>query len=130
MVSKVSMIIEKNDLNTKSREDLFKTFCQCLDEVSASAAAAEAIAVDFTPVESNKKFYRTREIAEIFQVSDRMVRKWCEAGKISALHTPGGEWRIPAAQFNNLEKVMEFQDTVEKINDRFKSAPAIEDYEK
>jgi hypothetical protein len=47
--------------------------------------------VDFSPVAANKNFYRTREVVEVFQVSDRMVKKWCENDKITALHTPGGE---------------------------------------
>jgi excisionase family DNA binding protein len=126
VVIKVSMIIDKNDLQKKSREDLFKVFCQCLDEVAANA---EAIEIDFAPLGTNKKFYRTSEVAEAFQVSDRMVRKWCESGKVKALHTPGGEWRIPASQFADLEKVKGFQTTVEKINERFKDFPIIEDYE-
>ena len=127
VVVKVSMIIDSKDLHQKSKEELFKTFCQCLDE---AAVAAEAVVVDFSPVTANKKFYRTREVAEAFQVSDRMVRKWCENGKIVALHTPGGEWRIPASQFIDLEKVKEFQATVETINAQFKDKPVIEEYEK
>lgn len=78
------------------------------------------IEIDFIPLGASKKFLRTNEVAEAFQVSDRMVRKWCETGKIKALHTPGGGWRIPASQFTELEK----------INQRFKDSPAIGEFEK
>jgi hypothetical protein len=39
------------------------------------------------------------EVADVFQVSDRMVKKWCEAGRIVALHTPAnGEFPRPNLQ--------------------------------
>jgi excisionase family DNA binding protein len=128
MVIKVSLIIDQKDLNGKSREELFEAFCRCLDEISADAT--EAVEIDFIPIGTNKKLLRTNEVAAAFQVSDRMVRKWCETGKIQALQTPGGGWRIPASQFPELEKVKSFQETVEKINQRFKNSPEIEDFEK
>src|SRR5690606_702126 len=94
MVITVSLIIDPKDLAGKSRQELFEAFCRCLDEVSIGNA--EAVEIDFIPLGATKKLLRTREVAETFQVSDRMVRKWCESGKIMALQTPGGEWRIPA----------------------------------
>ena len=127
MVITVSLIIDSKDLAGKSREELFKAFCRCLDEVSVGN---EAVEIDFIPLGAAKKLLRTRDVAEAFQVSDRMVRKWCESRKIIAFQTPGGDWRIPAAQFAELEKVKEFQTTVEKINQRFQDAPPIEEFEK
>lgn len=42
-----------------------------------------------------------RELADILQVSERTVRKWCERGLIRAVQPAGprGAWRIPADQF-------------------------------
>ena len=66
----------------------------------------------------------------MYQVTDRMVRKWCENGRISAIQTPGGKWRIPTSEFTDLNKVKAFQETVENINKRFKHSLEITDYEK
>ena len=128
MVIRVSMIIDQKDLHGKSREELFEAFCRCLEEVSAYTT--EAVEIDFIPLCKEKKLLRTSEVAEVYQVSDRMVRKWCETGKIKALQTPGGGWRIPASQFADLEKVQGFQETAEKINRRFKDSPEIEEFER
>lgn len=57
-----------------------------------------------------------------------LVRKWCESGRVSALKTPGGAWRIPKSQFVDLEKVREFRQTVEQINERFRGFPETDGY--
>ncbi|MDI6817630.1 MAG: hypothetical protein QME41_10685 [Actinomycetota bacterium] len=41
----------------------------------------------------------TSVVAEKFHVSQQAVIKWCEKGKIKAIRTPGGTWKIPAGQF-------------------------------
>ena len=40
------------------------------------------------------------EVAAHFGVTPQAVYKWCEAGKIEYERTPGGSYRIPAAQFD------------------------------
>lgn len=52
-----------------------------------------------------------RELAQILQVSERTVRKWCERGLIFAIQPggPRGAWRIPADQFPvDLEAIPRF----------------------
>jgi len=39
-------------------------------------------------------------VASHFGVTPQAVYKWCEAGKIDYERTPGGSYRIPAAQFD------------------------------
>ncbi|MDA8346717.1 MAG: helix-turn-helix domain-containing protein [Thermaerobacter sp.] len=36
----------------------------------------------------------TAEVAEMFQVSQQQVRRWCESGKFRNVRTPGGTYRI------------------------------------
>lgn len=45
------------------------------------------------------EYLTTAEVARRFRVSQQQVRRWCESGRIQAERTPGGTWRIPAAQF-------------------------------
>lgn len=40
------------------------------------------------------------DVASHFDVTPQAVYKWCEAGKIGFERTPGGGYRIPAAQFD------------------------------
>lgn len=40
------------------------------------------------------------DVASHFSVTPQAVYKWCEAGKIEFERTPGGGYRIPAAQFD------------------------------
>lgn len=128
----VSLIFDKKDLeNEKTRKKLADKILTQVNElaVAAEVAVEEAFQIDIYPV-SGKLYYRTDEIAKVFQVTDRMVRKWCKQGKIYALQTPGGSWRIPASQFKDLPKVQTFQDTAVTINKRFKNSPDIDEFER
>lgn len=49
--------------------------------------------------QAKDEFLTTAEVARKFRVSQQQVRRWCATGKIIAEPTPGGTWRIPAAQF-------------------------------
>lgn len=40
------------------------------------------------------------EVASHFDVTPQAVYKWCEADKVAFERTPGGSYRIPAAQFD------------------------------
>jgi excisionase family DNA binding protein len=35
-----------------------------------------------------------REVAQLFNVSQRAVVDWAKTGKLSAVQTPGGHWRF------------------------------------
>ena len=124
----MSIIIDKKELKSAAnRKKLTNALLELFDE--AATTSAETIQIDVIPM-VQKKYYKTNEIAEVYQVSDRMVRKWCSQGKISALRTPGGSWRIPTSVFGDLQKVKAFQETAEQINERFSNYPEIDDFEK
>lgn len=126
-MKKMSFIIDRKDLqSTENRKQLAEKILDYFDE---AASTAEALQIDVYPLVS-KTYYKTGEIAEAFQVSDRMVRKWCEQGKVAALRTPGGAWRIPVSQFPDLQKVRQFQETADQINVKFKNHPDIDEFER
>jgi len=43
------------------------------------------------------RLLRTREVALLFEVSERAVTDWATKGRISSIRTPGGHRRYPAA---------------------------------
>lgn len=44
----------------------------------------------------NGRLLRTREVALLFEVSERAVTDWATKGRIPSLRTPGGHRRYPA----------------------------------
>lgn len=65
-----------------------------------------------------RRFLSPREVAGLFEVSERAVRKWCEQRKIVAFQPAGrrGEWRIPADQFAATpEQIRAFRQTTQAI---------------
>lgn len=48
------------------------------------------------------KMYTPAEIAAIFAVDVRTVRRWIEAGEIVAIKLPGGHWRIEESEVERL----------------------------
>jgi excisionase family DNA binding protein len=44
------------------------------------------------------RLLRTREVALLFQVSERAVTDWARKGRIASVRTPGGHRRYPAEQ--------------------------------
>lgn len=42
------------------------------------------------------RLLRTREVALLFEVSERAVTDWATKGRISSIRTPGGHRRYPA----------------------------------
>lgn len=123
----MSMIISKKDLqSSETRQQLMDKIMSSFDEFIKSTD--ESYQIDIYPVKQSN-YYTTGEVAKAFQVSDRMVRKWCEKGTIQALQTPGGAWRIYVSQFPDLSKVEGFQKAADKINERFREYPEIDDFE-
>lgn len=48
------------------------------------------------------RLLRTREVAILFQVSDRAVTDWARKGRIPSVRTPGGHRRYPAEAVRTL----------------------------
>jgi excisionase family DNA binding protein len=44
------------------------------------------------------RLLRTREVALLFQVSERAVTDWARRGRIPSVRTPGGHRRYPAEE--------------------------------
>jgi len=48
------------------------------------------------------RLLRTREVAVLFQVSERAVTDWARRGRLPSVRTPGGHRRYPAEQVYEL----------------------------
>lgn len=48
------------------------------------------------------RLLRTREVAILFQVSERAVTDWARKGRIPSVRTPGGHRRYPAEAVRTL----------------------------
>ena len=48
------------------------------------------------------RLLRTREVARLFQVSERTVAEWARRGRIPSVRTPGGHRLYPADQVRTL----------------------------
>lgn len=48
------------------------------------------------------RLLRTREVAQLFQVSERTVAEWARRGRIPSVRTPGGHRLYPADQVRRL----------------------------
>jgi excisionase family DNA binding protein len=56
------------------------------------------------PVREVKGLYTTTEVAEIFKVSAKTVKRWVANGELKAIKTPGGHYRFTEAAVNKLKK--------------------------
>ena len=66
------------------------------------ALVAELFGTDSPSGEEGGRFLRTREVALLFQVSERAVTDWARKGRIRSVRTPGGHRRYPAAHVRAL----------------------------
>jgi excisionase family DNA binding protein len=48
------------------------------------------------------RLLRTREVAMLFQVSERAVTDWAARGRLPSVRTPGGHRRYPAGAVREL----------------------------
>lgn len=55
-----------------------------------------------------KHYLTTGEVAQVFEVSATAVKKWIEQGKLRALRTPGGHYRITRQDFQRFRKAHGF----------------------
>jgi len=62
-------------------------------ELFGGDAASEALA---------GRLLRTREVALLFQVSERAVTDWARKGRLPSVRTPGGHRRYPADHVHQL----------------------------
>lgn len=46
----------------------------------------------------DKRYFRTDEIADLFNVKPYTVRRWIHSGRLVCIKTPGGELRIEREQ--------------------------------
>jgi excisionase family DNA binding protein len=60
------------------------------------ALVKELIGDGILPTALQGRLLRTREVALLFQVSERAVTDWARKGRIPSVRTPGGHRRYPA----------------------------------
>jgi excisionase family DNA binding protein len=60
------------------------------------ALVRELVGQDILPTALKGRLLRTREVALLFQVSERAVTDWARKGRIPSVRTPGGHRRYPA----------------------------------
>ena len=63
---------------------------------SREALLEELAAAGPLPGSVQGRLLRTREVALLFQVSERAVTDWARRGRIPSVRTPGGHRRYPA----------------------------------
>ena len=56
----------------------------------------ELCGADDVPRRLEGRLLRTREVAVLFEVSERAVTDWASKGRIPSVRTPGGHRRYPA----------------------------------
>lgn len=57
---------------------------------------------DGVPAMLSGRLLRTREVAQLFQVSERTVAEWARRGRIPSVRTPGGHRLYPADDVRRL----------------------------
>jgi excisionase family DNA binding protein len=62
------------------------------------ALVRELVGQGALPTSLQGRLLRTREVALLFQVSERAVTDWARKGRIPSVRTPGGHRRYPADQ--------------------------------
>jgi len=66
------------------------------------ALVQELFGPDGTASGFEGRLLRTREVALLFQVSERAVTDWARKGRIPSVRTPGGHRRYPADEVRAL----------------------------
>ena len=66
------------------------------------ALVHELFGADGTAAGFEGRLLRTREVALLFQVSERAVTDWARKGRIPSVRTPGGHRRYPADEVRAL----------------------------
>ncbi len=71
-------------------------------EANREALLAELFADTTVPAMLAGRLLRTREVAQLFQVSERTVAEWARRGRIPSVRTPGGHRLYPADEVRRL----------------------------
>jgi excisionase family DNA binding protein len=50
------------------------------------------------------KVLTTQEVADRLRVKIITVQRWLHAGKLRGTKLPGGDWRVPAAEVERMER--------------------------
>jgi excisionase family DNA binding protein len=53
-------------------------------------------------MKTSKKYFITSEVAELFAVSVKTVRRWAKKGKLPVVVTLGGHYRFPKDEVKNI----------------------------
>lgn len=62
----------------------------------------ELFGAEAVPASLSGRLLRTREVAQLFQVSERTVAEWARRGRLPAVRTLGGHRLYPADQVREL----------------------------
>ena len=71
-------------------------------EAKRETLLTELFGTDGVPPMLSGRLLRTREVAQLFQVSERTVAEWARRGRIPSVRTPGGHLLYPADQVRRL----------------------------
>ena len=71
-------------------------------ERSRNDLLAELFGTGGVPPMLADRLLRTREVAQLFQVSERTVAEWARRGRIPSVRTPGGHRLYPAERVRQL----------------------------
>ena len=71
-------------------------------EADREVLLAELFADTAVPAMLAGRLLRTREVAQLFQVSERTVAEWARRGRIPSVRTPGGHRLYPADEVRRL----------------------------
>lgn len=63
---------------------------------------AELFGPGGVPAGLSGRLLRTREVARLFQVSERTISEWARRGRIPCITTPGGHRLYPATHVRDL----------------------------
>ena len=102
-----------------------------LDTLIASGVSASGVRIEVKPIDASDHMLSTGEVAEMFGVSERAVRKWCERSRIIAFQPggPGADWRIPASQFPaTLDEMRNLYAAAKRLSDKY--GGPLDDYER
>ena len=67
-----------------------------------AALVGELFGEGAVPANVDGRLLRTREVALLFQVSERAVTDWARKGRVPSVRTPGGHRRYPAHEIRAL----------------------------
>lgn len=71
-------------------------------EAKRDSLLNELFGADGVPPMLAGRLLRTREVAQLFQVSERTVAEWARRGRIPSVRTPGGHRLYPADDVRRL----------------------------